>query len=62
MANRNIDYFIANKFIKPEIQKAFIKMVNGCIEHNYVLREILSHARANKRTTSQMPLDLLATV
>jgi hypothetical protein len=50
MANRTVNYMMLNKFIDPAIQKAFIKKVNGTIEHNILLHEIIDHAKANNKT------------
>ena len=43
-------YLTANGLIDKRVQKAFINGVNGCIEHNQVLHEILSHAKSKHRT------------
>ena len=33
-------------------------MINGCSEHNFLLHEIIAHARANKRTVHETFFDL----
>ena len=48
MANRTVQYMIDNRFIDPSVQKAFIQHINGTIEHNILLQEIINHARSNK--------------
>ena len=58
LANRISDYVSANKFIDTEMQKAFMKKINGVIEHNQCLQEVLSHARANKKTVHATFFDL----
>ena len=50
MATRTVDYMVDNHFIDNTIQKAFIHRVNGTIEHNILLQEIIQHAHANKKT------------
>ncbi len=50
LSNRILDYLIGNNYIDSSMQKAFIHNVNGTIEHNQLLQEIISHARVNKRT------------
>ena len=39
-----------NNFIDSSVQKAFIRGINGVIEHNQVLGEIISHAKRNNKT------------
>ncbi len=41
---------IGNGYIDNSMQKAFIHNINGTIEHNQLLQEVISHARVNKRT------------
>ena len=42
-----------NGFIDTAMQKAFIRNVNGTMEHNTVLQEVISHARRN---TTNLPI------
>jgi len=49
LADRFVQYLTLNNYIDKEQQKAFIKLINGCTEHNFVVQEIISHARANKK-------------
>lgn len=58
MGNRTVDYMTANKFIDPSIQKAFIQKINGTIEHNILLHEIINHAKANHKTVHISFFDL----
>ena len=50
LSQRTTEYLVNNKLIDPEIQKAFLPGINGCIEHNLTLEEIVKDARVNKRT------------
>ena len=50
LAERLTKYLTANNFIDPQMQKAFLPGINGCIEHNIVLDEIVKDARINKKT------------
>ena len=58
LASRMSDYLLANKFIDSTIQKAFLRNINGVIEHNQCVQEILSHAKANNRTVHLNFFDL----
>ena len=48
--SRLTSYLIQNKLIDPTMQKAFLPGINGCIEHNLAMEEIMKDARKNKRT------------
>ena len=50
MSDRILDYMIGNGYLNPAVQKAFIKNINGTVEHNQLLQEVISHARRNKKT------------
>ena len=50
LAKRTTDYLLINGLIDPEVQKAFLPGINGCIEHNVVLEEVIKDARINKKT------------
>ena len=50
ISNRILDYMTSNGYISTEMQKAFIHNINGTIEHNQVLQEVITHARQNSRT------------
>ena len=58
LANRLVYYMTENRFIDPDVQKAFINGINGCVEHNQVLQEIISHSKAKKRTVHVTFFDL----
>ena len=53
-----LDYMIANGYINPAVQKAFIRNINGTIEHNQLLQEVVSHARRNHKTVHITFFDL----
>ena len=44
------DFMSKNGYIDEATQKAFIKGVNGCIEHMQVLQEVINNAKQRKRT------------
>ena len=46
LADRLVTYLTANKFIDDAVQKAFVKNVSGCIEHNQLLQETIMHAKS----------------
>ena len=58
LAERMTSYLTANEFIDKCVQKAFINGLNGCIEHNQVLHEIISHAKSNQKTLHVTFFDL----
>ena len=37
LSDQIANYFLRNKFIDPETQKAFLKGINGCMEHTFVI-------------------------
>ena len=49
-AERMADFMSKNGYIDEATQKAFIKGVNGCIEHVQVLQEVINDAKQRKRT------------
>jgi hypothetical protein len=50
VADRIEKYMISNNLLDPQTQKAFLKGINGCIEHTTVMGELLADAKARKRT------------
>ena len=50
LAERLTTFLTSNKFIDPTLQKAFLPGINGCIEHNLVMEEIIKDAKYNKKT------------
>ena len=58
LADRLTKYLTVNNLIDPTMQKAFLPGINGCIEHNMVLDELIKDARVNKRTLHGTFFDL----
>ena len=55
---RLTSYLITNNLVDPSMQKAFLPGINGCIEHNIVMEEVIKSARKNKRTAHITFFDL----
>ena len=51
-------YLIKNNLVDPKMQKAFLPGINGCIEHNLTMDEVVKSARKNKRTAHITFFDL----
>ena len=58
MAKRFTEYLTENKYIDKTLQKAFLPGINGCIEHNIMLDEIVKDAKMKKRTVHIAFFDL----
>ncbi len=58
IAKRLVEYFTQNGYIDKTVQKAFINRINGVIEHNQTLHEIIKHSKANKKTVHMTFFDL----
>ena len=58
LADRLTKFLTANKLIDPTLQKAFLPGINGCIEHNIVMDEIIKDAKQRKKTCYVTFLDL----
>ncbi len=58
LSERIAEYFLSNKLMDPETQKAFLKGINGCVEHTFVMNELLANARSRKRTLHVTFFDL----
>ena len=50
LAKRLTKFLTVNNYIDEKVQKAFLPGINGTIEHNVVLEEIISQAKTNKKT------------
>ena len=50
LAKRLTKFLTLNNYIDEKVQKAFLLGINGTIEHNVVLEEIISQAKTNKKT------------
>ena len=55
---RLTSYLIKNNLVDPKMQKAFLPGINGCIEHNLAMDEVVKSARKNKRTAHITFFDL----
>ena len=58
VSDRILDFMIGNGYINAAVQKAFIKNINGTVEHNQLLQEVISNARKNKKTVHVTFFDL----
>ena len=58
LSRRFTSYLTQNKLIDETMQKAFLPGINGCIEHNIVLDEIVRDARNKKKTVHITFFDL----
>ena len=50
MAERTATFLCKNGIIDDSMQKAFLRGINGCIEHTQTMHELLASARSNKKT------------
>ena len=57
-AGQLTDFMLKNNYIDPSIQKAFLKNINGCVEHIQVIQEIIQDAKASKKTVHMTFADL----
>ena len=57
-AQRMINFMVANGYLDPVAQKAYIEGINGCVEHVCVVQEIMQHARLNHKTVNITWFDL----
>ena len=58
LADRTGTFLTRNRFINPDIQKAFLKGINGCVEHNQLLQEAIAFAKSKKKTVHVTFFDL----
>ena len=58
LAQRTTDFMLKNKYIDSQTQKAFISKINGTIEHNQLLQEIIKHSKHHKKTVHITFFDL----
>ena len=58
LSNRILDFLTLNGYIDTSLQKAFVQNVNGTIEHNQVLQEVLGSARNRQKTVHCTFFDL----
>ena len=57
-ADRLSEFMIENDYIDQATQKAFIKQVNGCVEHTQVLSEVIQDAKHRRKTVHISWFDL----
>ena len=57
-AQRAINFMVANKYLDPIAQKAYIDGINGCVEHVIVIQEIIQHSKINHKTVHITWFDL----
>ena len=58
LSDRTSSYLLNNDLLDPSTQKAFLKGINGCIEHSFVMNELIAHARNKKKTIHVTFFDL----
>ena len=58
LAKRLTKFLTGNNYIDEKVQKAFLQGINGTIEHNVILEEIISQAKTNKKTVHVTFFDL----
>ena len=58
LAERVEKFAIHNGLINPEMQKAFLKGISGCVENNQVLHELIQDAKGRKKTIHVTFFDL----
>ena len=55
---RLTNFLVKNKLVDPAMQKAFLPGINGCIEHNLAMEEVIKNARKNRKTAHISFFDL----
>ena len=58
LRNRWLRYMVANHYLDPSLQKAFMPTVPGCTEHHLKLSSILAEAHSNHKSVAVCWLDL----
>ena len=58
LTDRFTNYLTTNDLIDPTMQKAFLPGINGCIEHNAAMEEIIMDAKHRKHTAHMTFFDL----
>ena len=58
MADRTADFLCRTNIIDPTTQKAFLKGINGCMEHTQIMHELLANARNKHKTIHITYFDL----
>ena len=57
-ADRMAEFMVKNNYISETTQKAFLRGINGCVEHIQVIQEIIQDAKARKKTVHLSWYDL----
>ena len=55
---RFTSFLVKNNLVDPAMQKAFLPGINGCIEHNIAMEEVIKNARKSKKTAHITFFDL----
>ena len=58
LRNRWLSFILANRYLDPSLQKAFMPTVSGCTEHQFKLSSILHEAQCKHKTLAVCWLDL----
>jgi len=58
IAKRLAAFILSNNYINTSVQKGFLPLVSGCIEHNFTLETIIQEAKQSKKTVHITFFDL----
>jgi hypothetical protein len=58
LADRFDNFIKSNQLLDTELQKAFLKGLNGTLDHTFIVSEIMRHARLNHRSAHLTWFDL----
>jgi hypothetical protein len=58
LADRMTVYLSSNGLIDTTVQKAFMRGISGCMDHNLILQELLAYTRKEKKMLHCMFFDL----
>ena len=58
LADRISKYLVKTGLIDSSTQKAFISGFSGCLDHNIIMQEIISHCKSNRKTVHVTFFDL----
>ena len=58
LSDRITRFVSKSGLIDASTQKAFIRGLSGCLDHNVIMQEVISHCKANKRTAHITFFDL----
>ena len=50
LSDRLTTFLVKNKFIDETLQKVFLPGINGCIEHNVAMDEIVRDTKSRNKT------------